>query len=1077
MILSGALIMLLFGCQSSLPDDVAKAYQGLPDQVDFNFHIKPILADRCYKCHGPDDNAREAAFRLDKEQAAFARLKEAGGHAFVKGNISKSVAWQRIISDDSERQMPPPTSNLNLSAREKALIGKWIRQGAEWKKHWAFIPPQKPEVPSSFSADWPANNSIDHFIQARLKEQDLKPSPQADKERLIRRLSFDLTGLPPSIEEIDEFLEDDSPQAYKNLVDRLLNTNAHAERMAMEWMDVARYADSHGLHADGLRSMWPWRDWVIDAFRKNMPYDDFVSWQIAGDLFPEATRAQKLATAFHRNHPINSEFGIVSEEFRLNYVADRTNTTATAFMGLTMECATCHDHKFDPISQKEYYQMSSFFNNVKELGMIGNDKNFGPLVQLPEPETEQALADLSEEMAHLSSQIELRKSEVMAIGNFIEEVKSNKANPPVPNGYFPLNTITEKKNKKGKTENILDNNQQARVTGEPELVAGKLGNAIRLDNDYDLIFLKGINHFNLDEPFSAGAWVKPEKEEGFQTIMGNMGGKNSGWRGWTFFLDSLNRPAVMLVHSLSHNYLHLTADASLEPEEWNQVFFTYDGSAKAEGLQVYINGKSIKSIVHFDQLYKSIKPVSGRNYVPDPNRQVMMGKGHNYLFTDTDNGIFRGSFDEIQFFPTDLTSLEVATLYNQNLPDNLRAKPLSKEEYLDHYLHRFDQKYQDLNKKLARLRQEKYRIMENVREVMVLEEMPVPRKTYLLERGQYDAPAEEVHPATPVAILPFTEQYPRNRLGLTQWLFNKDHPLTARVAVNRYWQMIFGQGIVSTPHDFGSQGALPSHPDLLDWLAVEFIESGWDVRALIRMMVTSATYRQSSIATSEQLSKDAQNIYLSRGGSYRLPWEMIRDNALAASGLLNDHIGGMSVKPYQPEGLWKEKNEFSGFLLTYQQDTGDSLYRRSLYTFIRRTSPPPTMTIFDVPARDVCTVKREKTSTPLQALVILNDPQFVEAARVLAERIQREGGEDLKERTQYAFRLLCGRAPTLKEMNLLEQQYDYAIDKYQRNPEAAVELLEVGDLPFDDRLDSVETAALAMVVNTMMNFDEAYMKR
>lgn len=1074
------LLSIVFSnCRPSLPEEVETAYQELPETIDFNFHIRPLLSDRCYSCHGPDENGRKADLRLDQEAAAFAPQAESEGRPFVKGQPAKSTAWQRIMSTDPEFQMPPPDSHLSLSDYEKALLTKWIEQGAKWKEHWAFIPPARPEVPALAQSGRHvvANNEIDHFILAKLKEVDLKPSPRADKERLIRRLTMDLTGLPPTIPEIDAFLADESPDAYERLIDRLLTTDAYAERMAMEWLDVARYADSHGLHADGLRENWPWRDWVIRAFRANLPYDEFVSWQLAGDLLPEATREQKLATAFHRNHTANSEAGIVSEEFRLNYVADRTNTTATAFMGLTMECAACHDHKFDPISQKEYYQMTAFFNNVPELGMIGNDKNFGPLLLLPDPETERKIDSLEGEINHLQKRIDLRQTEIDSIANFIAAIEPTAIEAPKPDLHFPLESITTKTDQNGRKRQILDKNANTIVTNEAELVKGKRGMAVRLDRDNEQIHLGGIKNFDLDEPFSAGAWVKVEEQGTFQTIMGNIGDKNTGWRGWVFYLDSLNRPALKLVHSLSHNYLHVTTSKAVALEEWTSLFFTYDGSAQAKGLRIFFNGEELKTTIHRDRLYKNILPVRTRSYVPDYQRKVKMGIAYNYLFTDTDNGVLIGSLDEVKVFHRHLTALEVGAVYRKDIRDPQYRIALRDEAKRDHYLHRTDGDFQTLQRQLAILRSNRFDLIDPIHEAMVLEEMSPPRTTRILERGLYTALGEVVYPETPAVLPPFTDEFPRNRLGLAQWLFSEQHPLTARVAVNRYWQMIFGRGIVETPHDFGTQGALPSHPALLDWLAVEFRESGWDVQALLKMMVRSATYQQSTVTTADHLAKDAKNVYLARGGHYRLQAEMIRDNALAASGLLSKTVGGESVKPYQPEGLWKDKNEFSGYLNTYVPDSGEGRYRRSMYTFIRRTSPHPAMTVFDVPDRSVCTVKRENTNTPLQALVLLNDPQFVEAARVLAERMQQEGGASLEAQLTYAFRLLCSRKPSAHQVALLTRQYELALAKYETAPAAADSILQIGAYPFDNSLDKNQTAALTLVANTIMNFDETYMKR
>lgn len=1078
-----ALTALLFSCQSSLPEDVDLAYQDLPAQVDFNFHIKPILADRCYKCHGPDDDAREAELRLDLEKEAFAKLKGSGRRAFVKGKIGKSQAWHRIRSDDPDIQMPPPEANLSLSAKEKALIAKWIRQGAQWKEHWAFIPPEKPQIPEGIPPDWTVNNPIDYFILAKFQEQGLSPSPPADKERLIRRATMDLTGLPPAISEIADFMADDSPQAYEKLIDRLLDTEAYAERLAMEWLDVARYADSQGLHTDMTRYSWPWRDWTIRAFKQNMAYDDFIAWQLAGDLTPNATQEQKLATAFLRNHPVSAEGGAISEEFRQQYVQDRTNTMATAFLGLTLECAACHDHKFDPISQKEYYQTTAFFNNLKEIGMVAEGGGAsGPVLLLPEPETAQKLARLEKEIEQVQQQIQLTRSEVIITEKFIQSIQKGGIEPPPADAQYPFETIetAKKKTRGGSIHRILNNheidkmvdaNPLSPASGEPQLVKGKVGNALRLETEFDLVFLKNAGTFELNEAFSAGAWIYTEKTGENQSIMGNSGELGNAWRGWDLFIDTLNRPSIRLTSYWPHNYIQITANQPVSKNEWRHILFTYDGSAKAGGLNLYVDGKKADSFIEHDNLYRSIVH-NWRKREDWMQKPVMVGRSGR--FYTGDNGVFLGSIDQVKLFHLQLSPIEVAAMYSEDTNSSLDPSAFTSDLYVDHYLYRKHPGFQAQTQKLGDLLAQKLETIKDVPEIMVMEDMPKPRKTFVLNRGQYNSPTEEVEPGTPKKVMAFKSDLPKNRLGLARWLVDPNNPLTARVAVNRYWQMIFGRGIVETPHDFGVQGALPTHPDLLDWLAVYFVESGWDVKALLKLMLRSATYRQTSAASPEHLEKDADNLFLARGPSYRLAAEMIRDNALAASGLLSRKVGGASVKPYQPEGLWVEK---TGPHLAYKHDSGDSLYRRSMYTFVRRTTPHPAMIAFDAPNRSVCVVKRENTNTPLQALVLLNDPQFVEAARVLAERMQKEGGKTLENQTRYGFRLLCGRLPNPKEAKLIKKQYQAALDKYQENPQAAEALLQVGEYPADSKLDKIQTAALTMVANTMMNFDEAYMKR
>ncbi len=987
--------------------------------------------------------------------------------------------------------MPPPESNLSLSAQEKAMIIKWIEQGAEWKEHWAFIPPEKPQIPGDFPTDWRINNPIDNFVLARLSDQGLNPSAEADKERLIRRVTMDLTGLPPSIQQIDNFLSDNSENAYEKLVDGLLITDAHAERMAMDWLDVARFGDTQGMHHDPERFNWPWRDWVISAFKQNLPYDDFITWQMAGDLLPHANRAQKLATAFHRNHASTSEGGVADEEFRQKYVMDRTNTTATAFLGLTLECATCHDHKFDPVSQKEYYQMSAFFNNLREVGMVSEMRinpterkgpvfASGPVLLLPEPETEQQLVNLSEEIERIGKQKRLLKSEVAATKEYIQSVSSRPINPPIPDAAYPFESFRSHKVKEGVVhiiqnarpiDKMVDNNPKSLACGDLQVIKGKVGNALRSQNEVDLVFLKDVGNFEIHEPYSAGAWIYMEKEGENQTIMGTSGFDNEAWRGWDLYLDTLNRPSIKMVSVGPHNYMQITAETPVPAGEWHHVLFTYDGSAKAAGLQLYVNGRKEYSFTNYDNLYRSIIHPWRKNEEWRV-RPVMVFRSGRYH--SGENGVFKGSIDEVTLFSRYLSPLEVAALFEQETNQIFSPEEFDEEDYIAHYLNRKHQRFNRLIREQLQLMANKLALLNTVPEIMVMEDILIPRKTFVLDRGQYNVPIAEVVPGTPQKILPFAEDLPPNRLGLAQWLIDERNPLTARVTLNRYWQMIFGRGIVETPHDFGTQGALPTHPELLDWLALYFVDSGWDLRNLLKTMVISATYRQSSSPLPGHKTKDPNNIFLARGPSHRWQAEIIRDNALAASGLLTSKVGGPSVKPYQPEGVWDFGSNVSG---PYVVDSGKDLYRRSIYTYIRRTTPHPAMVAFDAPNRSVCIAKRENTNTPLQALVLLNDPQFVEAARVLAQRIQQEGGETLEEQVEYGFRLLCGRMPSEKERQLMKNQHEFALERFRDNPNRAEELLEVGEYPVDSNLDKNHTAALAMVANTLMNSDEAYMKR
>lgn len=1058
-------VLLITACQPSTPEDVQEAMAQLPDQIDFNMHVKPILSDRCFACHGPDEKTREGDLRLDLEEHAFGKLPNKHT-AFAKNSLRNSAAIQRILSEDEELAMPPPSSNLNLTAEEKAILIKWVKQGAEWKDHWSFIPPEKPKVPQITEKDWRQHNAIDNFIQAPLERKGVSPNPEAEKERLLRRVSIDLTGLPPSIDEMDAFLADTSDDAYEKVVDRLLGSISYAERMTMEWLDIARYADSHGLHADGWRYMHPWRDWVIEAFDNNMPYDQFISWQLAGDMLPDATKEQKLATAFHRNHPMTAEGGVVDEEFRLEYVFDRTNTTATAILGLTMECARCHDHKFDPISQDEYFQLSAFFNNVKELGMTGDDGNYGPSLLLPSEATEKELADIQQFIAKKDQEIEELKQ------SMAEQGQARKVNQTVrslrPAVFLPM----ESRQAMAKGNNDwLDGGKQSSIAKSVEMLddEDRQGKVLSLDDEYDNFIIRKVGLFDVHQAFATGLWINTEQKDSTKTqvIMGTAGNKNNFWRGWDFYLNERNQLSARLIHSLPHNYIQLTTEQALDTDQWHHVAFTYDGTGKAEGLALFVNGKAVPAKTEYNQLYKNILPVHSGNHelAQTPIRVGKSGRA----FTG-ESGVFMGKVDELAIFNRLVSPWEIGKLAG------LSDSDLAAGDWLaDQILKSGD--FKRLYKERSAAIQKRISILDTIPEVMVMEEMSSPRTTHVLNRGQYDSPMHAVEAATPESVLEFPEELPRNRLGLTKWLFSPENPLTARVAVNRYWQLFFGKGLVKTPQDFGNQGALPSHPALLDWLAVQFRESGWDVKALHKLIVMSNTYRQSSIAEEALREIDPYNDLLARGPSHRWPAEIIRDNALSAAGLLNKKVGGASVKPYQPEGLWIDLGNFSHKLLHYKQDQGNDLYRRSMYTFIRRTSPPPAMTIFDAPSREVCTIQREITNTPLQALVLLNDPTFVEAARVMAERMQKEGGETLSSRIVFAFRLMTGRKPSTEEVQVLANLFEKEKERFTAAPAQAREALSIGEYPIDPKLDPVQTAAYAMVSSMMINHDEFYMKR
>lgn len=1086
-------VLILAGCGPTKPPAVAEAEERLPEQIDFNFHVKPILSDRCFKCHGPDANARKTDLRFDTEEGAFARLTEsARAYALVPGSLSKSEVFHRLISDDPDYRMPPPESNLALTPDEIALILKWIEQGATYKPHWSLIPPEKPDLPAVENAAWP-RNGIDFFVLARLEEEALAPTDEASKETLLRRVTFDLTGLPPTLDEIDAFLADDRPDAYERVVDRLLASEAYGERMATEWLDVARYADSHGYQDDGLRNMWPWRDWVIDAFNKNLPFDQFVTWQLAGDLLPDPTPEQRLATGFNRNHLQSQEGGIVPEEYRVEYVADRTNTFGKAFLGLTVECARCHEHKFDPIEQKEYYQLFAFFNSVNEFGNIPYSGEASPTVILMDDATQQKLAPLHAQIRDYEAKTDLHNAAFDAgFEQWLQRLDAGQAAAPLDPkglvGHYPLDAFRDGKDENGNALLKLENRTNPATYGYfwgdkdklPPTMPGRFGTAMKLQGDGWLDMGAGNYYFERNEPFTISLWFNVVADSVAGPLFSKTAGLFNGRRGYVCLIQPDGTLSASLNHVFPDNSIEIETVDRLPVGQWNHLAMTYDGSSRAAGLTLFLNGQAMAATVKVDNLKQSIlyaiDPATGEhtNWSEAGNLRIGFVGGNSPTLDSV-------MVDEFKIFDRRLTQLEVAALSNPDAPGDLPAlasgpRTAAQTETLrDYYVSTIDPDFRRDFDTLTQLRAEENDLMSALPEVMVMRDLPEPRPTHVLYRGAYDAPRERVEPGTPASVMAFPDDLPKNRLGLAKWLTDPRNPLPARVTVNRYWQLYFGQGLVATPDDFGSQGALPSHPRLLDWLATTFVASGWDVKALQKLIVTSATYRQSSVASPALLERDPDNVLLARGPSYRMPAEMIRDNALAVSGLLVREIGGPPVKPYQPAGLWKELATRNA--TEYEQDHGEKLYRRSMYTIWKRTSPPPSMMNFDTPERNICIVRRQSTSTPLQALVLLNDPQYVEAARLLAERLLAEGGPTVEDHLTTAFRLLTSRRPLPRELTLLVDLYEAELETFRANRQNATDLLTVGEYAYDQPFDRADVAALTVVTSTLMNFDEAVIKR
>jgi hypothetical protein len=1068
---------------------------GVPSVVDFNFHVKPILSDRCFKCHGPDERTRKASLRLDRQEVAFGKLPS-GHRAVVPGKPARSALVSRILSTDPKVLMPAPDSGLSLTDYEKAVLVRWVEQGAQWKPHWSLIPPRRSAVPSVKQTAWP-RGEIDRFVLATLEAKGLAPSREAPRETWLRRVTVDLTGLPPTLAELDAFVADRAPDAYEKVVDRLLASPAYGEQMAAEWLDVARYADSHGYQDDGMRKMWPWRDWVISAFNRNLRVDDFITWQLAGDLLPEATQEQRLATGFNRNHMQTQEGGVVPEEYRTEYVVDRVNTFGRAFLGLSVECARCHDHKYDPITQKEFYRLYSFFNNNNETGQIPYSGVPSPTVILEDDASSRKLGALRAEAAR----VELEIGALPTRPGYTEWLTTAASTRPriddLPGliTYLPLDGSTtghemtkpkpESKERPKRVEyrayaNLAPGAPDARLGGDkdrvPKVVPGRIAQAQRLVGDSHIQVADKRAYFERSDPFALSLWMRLDRKDASGPLLTRSGGVFNGNRGYEIMLRRDGTFSAALHHVFPDNSIEIETLQPLVPGGWHHLALTYDGSSRARGLRLFVDGKLADHRSVVDHLQRSIlRSGDEKKENWDDNPPLRIGRRHDETLQDV-------SVDELRVYNRPLTALDVAVLAGAEDPIGVLTRTPESERtdaqraaLAEYYTVRVAPGFPALLKELTRLRAEQNDILTALPEVMAMRELPAPRPTFVLARGAYDAPTVGVTPGTPRAVGDFPASLPPNRLGLARWLVNPRHPLTARVVVNRHWAMLFGRGLVATPADFGNQGRLPSHPDLLDWLATTFIESGWNLKSLQKRIVLSATYRQESTVDATRPDQDHENEWLGRGPSYRLAAEQIRDGALAASGLLVRTIGGPSVYPYQPPGLWEALATRNA--TKYEQGKGADLYRRSLYTIWKRSSPPPSAISFDAADRLVCTVTRQRTNTPLQSLVLMNDPQFLETSRVLAQRMIVEGGAVVRDRITFAFRLLTSRRPDSRELELLESLYADMRAEYRRDTRAALDLLSVGESRRHPTLDSADLAASTLVVTTIMNFDAAIYKR
>ncbi len=964
--------------------------------VDYNSDVKPILSDRCFHCHGHDADKRKAKLRLDTREGS-------------RKVIESGELLARLTSDDPDERMPPPDSKLAVSGEEIELLKQWIKQGADYKKHWSLIALAEVAVPPSKVG----NNPIDAFVSKGLEGKGWQINPEASREKLIRRVAFDLTGLPPGLDEIDFYLADTSPGAYGRMVERFLAKPAYGERMASHWLDIARYSDSYGYQVDRDRFVWPWRDWVIEAFNTNKGYDEFITEQLAGDLLPEATDAQVQATTFNRLHPQKVEGGSTNEEFRVEYVADRVHTFGTAFLGLTLECSRCHDHKYDPLTQKEYYQLFSYFQNISESGLYAYFTG-----SIPTP-TMRIMSDA-------------QKAKAAALRKKVESMEvALKMVPGVGGRYSQWQKNPGDRKISGQ---VLHLDFEGKPGGSNTSVDGRLGKAVRLTGD-DAIGTK-VGNFRRYQPFSVSLWMNtPDVKERAVVFHRSRAWTDAGSRGYQLLIEK-GRLSWSLIHFWPGNALRIRLRESIPVDEWLHVCVSNDGSSRASGLKIYLNGIEANCEVVRDHLYKGIAGGGGDH--------ITIGERFR------DRGFKNGLMDEFRVFERELTATEVKSLHS-----GLELKP-----DLLYYNGAIDPEVAKARAELAKVRAELAGFEDGLKEIMVMSELAQPKAAYVLERGAYDKRGEQVHAGTPAAL---PGDGGKNRLELARWLTSPGHPLTSRVAVNRFWQMCFGEGLVRTPEDFGSQGQIPTHPELLDWLSRFFIESGWDMKALLKLIVSSSTYRQSSDISLERQKRDPENMWLGRSSRLRLPAEMIRDQWLAVSGLLSSTVGGAPVKPYEMTESFKPM----------ARDKGQGLYRRSVYTFWKRTGPAPVMMALDASKRDVCTVKRERTSTPLQALVLLNDPQLNEAARVLGEKMLGKHGKHQAAMLAEMFRSVTGRKPTGKEQKVMGRIYEEQRAEFIKDPDAAKKFLTIGDAPRDDKLAIEDAAAVGVVAVALFNLWES----
>ncbi len=1036
------------------PQAVTGTAAGAADKLEYNRDIRPIFAETCFACHGPDSASRKADLRLDRREDAI----KAG--ALIPGKPDESEMVLRLFATESSKIMPPPKSHKVLTAKQKETIKAWVAQGAEYQLHWSFLAPQKVALPKVVKKDW-VRSPLDAFILAGLESKGLAPAPEADRRTLARRLSLDLNGLPPEPALVEEFVADTDSNAYEKLVDKLLARPEWGEHRARYWLDAARYADSHGIHFDNFREIWSYREWVVNAFNKNLSFDRFTLEQLAGDLMPDAGLDQKVATGFNRCNITTSEGGAISEEYLVLYARDRTETMAQVFLGLTAGCAVCHDHKFDPISTKDFYALSAFFNNTTQDAMDGNIKDTPPTIPVPRSDERARWEQVTKEIGELRKKVADRKGAAKpAFETWLASAKPEEMKARIPvNGQVFHAALRESD---GKTAEIsvagksrkLDLKGTKWNADKKELTLEKPGE----------ITVAEAGDWERTQAYTVSTWFFYPQGGSVGSLLARMA-KPGEYRGWDLWLEN-GRIGTHIVSSWPSSAIKVIAKKTLSANTWYHLTVTYDGSSKAAGVKLYLDGTLQDADIANDNLTSSIK-------TPVPLRLARR---------EGAEGLANIRLADIRFYDRPLDAAEAAGLgRNARLADILAKEPAKrtapeKDELFAWWIATQDKPSIELAGALGKAEREEQGIRARGTIAHIMVEKGMEASAFVLARGEYDKRKDPVKAATPEVLHKMPASAPKNRLGLAQWILQEENPLTDRVTVNRFWQEVFGTGIVRTSGDFGITGELPSHPELLDWLALEFRDKKYDIKAFFKMLVMSATYRQSALTSREKLDKDPANKLLSRGPRFRMDAEMIRDHALASSGLLVRKIGGPSVKPYQPDGVWEAVAMIGSNTRDYRAESGENLYRRSMYTFWKRSAPPASMEIFNAPNRETCAVRRERTNTPLQALVTLNDIQFVEAAKALAQKAIGEGKDSSDKTLDAISQRLMSRTLNAKERQVVLAEWNELLTHYQAQPAEAKKLLTVGEFKVDDKIDPAKLASWTMVANSLMNLDEVLCK-